>query len=71
MACEGCAERREKIIATMQAIADWARDPAHYPKRRLKKLGLALQKCLQKSKRKLCSLKANVGIRSRQNGSNK
>ena len=30
--CEGCAKRREKIIATMQAIADWARDPAHYPK---------------------------------------
>lgn len=29
--CEGCAERREKIKATMQAIADWARDPAHNP----------------------------------------
>ena len=27
MTCKGCAERREKIKATMMRIAEWARSP--------------------------------------------
>ena len=31
MACQGCAERREKIKATMMRIAEWARSPQTKP----------------------------------------
>jgi hypothetical protein len=29
--CEGCAERREKIMAQMKAIAEWIKNPAGSP----------------------------------------
>lgn len=29
--CESCAERREKIKATMAAIVDWVRNPGTVP----------------------------------------
>ncbi len=31
MTCKGCAERREKIKATMMRITEWARSPQMKP----------------------------------------